>query len=107
MRSELRNLLTKAELSRLREAMNWVIPADSSPGAGTDAGVAVLLDLVDSQDENVVASYRKNLSSLTEAGLADPSNAFAALFIEHVRDVYYAYPETGSWADIGFEVTDR
>lgn len=107
MSAGLRESLTEAEFSRLREAMNWVIPADSSLGAGTDAGVARLIELVDSQERSVAADYRRNLMALTEADLAGPTSAFALMFIEHVRDVYYAYPETGSWADIGFEVTDR
>src|SRR5579862_7556643 len=107
MPSGIRDALTATEREHLRAEMNWVIPADSSPGAGTDAGIERLLELIDALDDAVKGAYLVNLGSLTESGLADPSNAFAAMFIDHVRDVYYAYPETGSWADIGFVVTER
>ena len=97
--------MSEHDLAKVREAMNWVIPADSSPGAGTEAGLTRLLELVDSQDPSVAAAYRSGWAGLREADLADSSNRFAAMFVEHVRDVYYAYPETGSWSDIGFKVT--
>jgi hypothetical protein len=102
----LRDSLSEGDRVRLKAAMNWVIPPDSSPGAGTDAGVAHLLDLIHSLDSSVADAYQRNLRTLSGKTLADPSNAFAAMFAEHVRDVYYAYPDTGSWADIGFVVTD-
>jgi hypothetical protein len=97
--------LSEAERLRLREAMDWVIPPDSSPGAGTEEGVANLARLLDSLSADVGRLYRTHLTSLTEASLADPSNAFAALFIEHVRDVYYGSPDSGAWTDIAFEMT--
>lgn len=97
--------MTEAEFQRLQTAMNWVIPADSSPGAGTGAGASRLVDLIDSQEPSIAALYRASLPGLRRADLADSSNVFAAMFVEHVRDVYYAFPETGSWADIGFNVT--
>ena len=97
--------MTEAEMLRLQAAMNWVIPADSSPGVGTSAGASRLVALIDSQEPGVAASYRASLPGLRQTDLADPSHAFAAMFIEHVRDVYYASPDTGAWQDIGFNVT--
>jgi hypothetical protein len=88
-------------LDKLAEAMDWVIPADSSPGAS--AGLAQMVRFVEAQ--GFTDLYKKNLSGLHESDLSDASNAFAQLFIDHVRDVYYTYPQTGSWADIGFKVT--
>ena len=82
MPSGLRESLTHDDLTKLREAMDWVIPPDSSTGAGTDAGVARLLDLIDSQDPSVAAAYRQGMAKLGESDLADASNAFAALFVE-------------------------
>lgn len=99
-------MTTTFSVERLREAMNWVIPADSSPGAGTDAGVERLLALIASLGPEVESAYAHNLDTLSEADLKASTNAFATMFIEHVRDVYYATPDTGSWSDIRFEVTD-
>ena len=107
MPNGLRDTLTATEREHLRAAMNWVIPADSSAGAGTEVGIERLLELVDSLDPTVTNAYQANLASLTQGDLADATNPFAAMFIDHVRDVYYAYSETGSWADIGFVVTGR
>ncbi|MHB8635221.1 MAG: hypothetical protein ACYC96_01980 [Fimbriimonadaceae bacterium] len=107
MPAGLRESLTPADARRLREAMNWIVPADSSDGAGSEAGVARLLELVDSLPEAVGHAYLANVGTLTEGDLGDPANAFAVMFLEHVRDVYYAYPDTGSWADIGFDVGER
>lgn|GEM_PF-2543955 len=106
MGTGLRETLTEADLAKLARAMDWVIPPDSSPGAGTEAGINRLIELIDSQYPGIAAMYAANLPGLTESDLADSANSFAQLFIEQVRDVYYSFPETGSWADIGFKVTD-
>ncbi len=98
--------MTQSETARLAKAMEWVIPTDSSPGAGTPACVQRLVDLISSQPSQVAELYRAHLPTLLEADLSDRSNAFAQLFVEHVRDVYYGYPDTGAWADIGFKVSD-
>jgi len=86
--------------------MDWVIPPDSSPGAGTEAGVARLIELVDACEPGIARMYATDIPYLSESDLADETNAFGQLFIGHVRDVYYGFPETGSWADIGFKVSD-
>lgn len=98
--------LSDSDLSKLAEAMNWVIPPDSSPGAGSPACVARMIQMIESQPPGLAADYAACLPALQESELADPENRFAQLFIEQVRDVYYSYPETGSWDDIGFKVTD-
>ena len=98
--------MTQAELAKLAEAMDWVIPGDNSPGAGAPACVARMAELIESERPEVRDQFVVNLPRLTEADLDNPADRFAQLFIEMVRDVYYAYPETGSWEDIGFKVTD-
>lgn len=98
--------MTAAELSQLAQAMDWVIPPDSTPGAGSDIGVQRMVELIESEPPEVLQTFQRGLPALEEADLADPTHSFAQLFIEMVRDVYYGYPETGSWADIGFKVTD-
>lgn len=97
-------MTTTYSIERLREAMGWVIPEDASPGAGSDAGLNRLLALIKALD--IEHAYTANLDRLQPTDLAKPSDEFAQMFIEHVRDVYYATPDTGSWNDIGFEVTD-
>ena len=98
--------MAKLDLAKLAEAMDWVIPPDSSPGAGSTAGVKRLVDLIESLPSNAADLYAASLPKLTAADLDDPANTFAQLFIEHVKDVYYSYPDTGAWADIGFHVKD-
>jgi len=98
--------MAKLDLAKLAEAMDWVIPPDSSPGAGSTTGVKRLVDLVKSLPPGVADIFVASLPKLTIADLDDPANAFAQLFIEHVKDVYYSYPDTGAWADIGFRVKD-
>jgi hypothetical protein len=93
------------EVAKLRAAMDWVIPRDSSPGAGTDAGVRHLIELVESLGERMIIEYRTELPNLREEDLDNRSNPFAQRFIDHVRDVYYGYGDTGAWEDIGFKVT--
>lgn len=88
---------------KLCDAMNWVIPPDGSPGAGDETTPQALLALI--ADLGLQDEYAHFLPSLTEADLANPSHPFAPKFIEHVRDVYYASPESGAWEDIGFRVT--
>jgi hypothetical protein len=105
MSSGLREKLSPAEFQTLRQAMEWVIPTDSTPGAGSDACIEHLVELVGSLGEPVIDRYAKNLPSLKQEDLANTSHPFAPMFIDHVRDVYYAYADTGAWADIGFEVT--
>ena len=99
--------MTPAELAKLAQAMDWVIPPDSSPGAGTEAGVQRLVDLLATFPHSVQAQYRANLSSLGKQDLNDSNHPFAQLFIERVKDIYYSYPETGAWADIGFRVKEH
>jgi hypothetical protein len=94
------------DIAKLAEAMDWVIPPDASPGAGSEMCVRRMLELIGSLPPDVADLYLTNLPDLVEADLADAANSFAQLLIEQVRDVYYAYPESGSWADIGFKVTD-
>ena len=96
-------ILDSTEIALLKEKMNWIIPEDSSVGGGSEVGLLRLSQLIDSL--RLVDEYKANITGLTRADLDDRSNPFATSFIEHVRDVYYAYPETGSWADIGFKVT--
>jgi hypothetical protein len=97
--------LTEADRAKLMVAMDWVIPPDSSPGAGTEAVVARLAALVDSLGDHRIQAYRDSIAGLRREDLNDPTHPFAAMFVENVRDVYYAYPDTGAWADIGFVVT--
>lgn len=98
--------MTQTELARLAEAMDWVIPPDTSPGAGSEACVQRMIELIESEPPEIREQFAAHLPMLEESDLADPENRFVQLFIEMVRDAYYAYPETGSWADIGFKVTD-
>jgi hypothetical protein len=96
------------ELAQLKAAMDWVIPPDkSSPnhissGAGTDVTLNHLIDLLEDLGDATIAEYRLNLPYLAEADLSDSSNRFGQLFINHVRDTYYGYPDTGAWAELGF-----
>jgi len=78
--------------------MAWVIP-----GAGSDACLRHLHDLIASQ--GCLPDYQQRLPELREQDLADPDHEFAAMFIEHVRDVYYGRSDTGAWPEIGYEVT--
>jgi hypothetical protein len=94
--------LTDQELEKLRVAMNWVIPADSVPGAGTEVCVRHLLELIDSLEDEWALLYRRELPSLQESDLAISDHPFAPHFIDHVRDCYYGHPDTGAWEDIGF-----
>ena len=84
--------------------MNWVIPPDSSPGAGTPETLTHLLGLI--EREGLGALYLAHFTQLTQENLGDPNHPFGPLFVEHVRDVYYAFANTGAWKDIGFQVTD-
>jgi len=104
MPTGLRERLTSDEVECLRKAMEWVIPSDESPGAGTYACMNHLFELIDAFGEPATALYKENLRNLNEADLADPNHPLATTFINHVRDVYYGYPDTGAWEDIGFEV---
>ncbi|HLK15493.1 MAG TPA: hypothetical protein VKT78_11875 [Fimbriimonadaceae bacterium] len=103
MPPSLRAFLTEDDLARLREAMDWVIPPDSSPGAGTEAGLRRFLDLLDELHEEP-ATFAAALGRLSQSDLDDPSNSFAANFVERVRDAYYGSADTGAWSDIGFDV---
>ncbi len=94
------------ERRRLAEAMDWIIPPDSSPGAGTDAGVERLLELVASLPSAAQAGFTAQLMRLQPADLDDSSNAFAQQLIDLVRDVYYGYSDSGAWADLGFRVRE-
>lgn len=99
----LANFFSPGELGMLRTAMEWVIPTDSrSPGAGGPEAVAHLLSLLEQLGEPTLARYRLFLPTLTEADLHNPNHEFAPTFIDHVRDVYYGYADTGAWEDIGF-----
>lgn len=89
-------------IAKLREAMDWVIPPDTSPGAGTEVGARLVMDLVDEQGGALRRDFDTALPSLRFEDLTDNQNAFAQVFIDVVRDVYYGHAETGSWADIGF-----
>ena len=92
-----------SDQKKLRDAMEWVIPTDSSPGAGTSETVAALADLVDSL--GLQTEYWQHVPKLTQADFNDSANAFANMFVEHVRDVYYATQASGAWSDIGYQVT--
>ena len=92
--------------TKLAQAMGWVIPPDSSPGAGSPACVAHLIRLVETLPREVQAQYAARLPDLKQDDLSDPGSPFARLFVEHVLDVYYGYPDTGAWGDIGFKVND-
>ncbi|MBI5707224.1 MAG: hypothetical protein HZC36_09580 [Armatimonadetes bacterium] len=98
--------MTEAELAKLSQAMDWVIPPDKTPGAGSAVCVQRMVELIEAETPEVLLAFQRGLPALEESDLADPSHRFAQLLIEMVRDVYYGYPETGSWADIGFKVTD-
>jgi hypothetical protein len=94
---------TPEETAKLREAMEWVIPSDShSDGAGSEVTLRHLLQLLADVGDEAVAEYRAQLPELDLSDLEDPSNKFAQTFIDHVRDVYYGYPDTGAWQDLGF-----
>jgi hypothetical protein len=84
----------------LRSAASWVLP-----GANSDACLHHLLALIKSLGEPTQATYRQHLPNLTQEDLANPNHPFAPMFIEHVRDTYYAHPDTGAWEEIGFQVT--
>ena len=83
--------------------MEWVIPTDQTPGAGSDACVQHLEDLVESI--GALEQYTTHLPALTEQDLANPIHPFAPMFINHVRDVYYGYADCGAWEDMGYVVT--
>jgi hypothetical protein len=87
------------DIDRLRTCMGWVIP-----GSGSEACVQHLLDLVRELGESTAAEYELFIPGLSERDLADLGHPFAAEFIEHVRDVYYGYADTGAWQEIGFVV---
>ncbi len=97
--------LSAAEITRLREMMEWVIPSDSSPGAGSDSCLLHLGELIDSLGAEWVERYIIRIPTLTEQDLANPADPFASAFINHVRDCYYGYADCGAWEDIGFVVT--
>ncbi|HTQ11516.1 MAG TPA: hypothetical protein VMI31_15750 [Fimbriimonadaceae bacterium] len=94
------------DLAKLAEAANWVIPPDSSPGAGAPACLARLEELIRSLPPETRALYESELPGLTEADLDDPSNRCARLLVDHVRDVYYGCPDAGGWEDVGFKVSN-
>lgn len=98
--------MTEAELAKLSQAMDWVIPPDATPGAGSAICVQRFEELLEAEPPEVQSAFQNGLPDLRESDLGDEKNSFAQLFVEMVRDVYYGYPETGSWADIGFKVTD-
>jgi len=90
----------------IARAMDWVVPPDSSPGAGSPAGVAHLVSLIESLPPSIAALYDQHLATLEESDLEDPSHPLGPVLVEHVRDVYYSFADTGAWTDIGFKVTD-
>jgi hypothetical protein len=94
---------SERELNLLRRSMDWVIPPDSSPGAGSELCVARLLDLLERLGDEAHYRYRRSLPQMVESDFEDTSNEFAQEFIDHVRDVYYGSPDTGAWEDIGFK----
>lgn len=87
---------------RLKTVMAWVIPDDETPGAGTDFLADRLGELVAALEAEVSRAYERWIPILQERDLDDQSHPFVPILIRHVRDLYYAYPETGSWAAIGF-----
>jgi hypothetical protein len=98
--------MLRIDTKKLAEAMDWVVPPDASPGAGSEAGVRHMLDLLESLPSPVTGLYEQHLEDLREVDLQDLGHPLGPVLVEHVRDVYYSFADTGAWTDMGFKVTD-